>query len=98
MKQIKEKVLKEKLEEIKMWNVAGLSLTRPINVEDVKWATEQSFEKAIDHTLAEVFRVIEGLPRWDEVELKKGVGMKRNKRGYFIKYYDLLAKIKGEEK
>lgn len=58
-------------------------------------------EKAIDLTIkkrnAEVEQVIKGLQRWNEVELKKGVGMKKSKTGYFINYYELLQELGLEE-
>ncbi len=43
----------KKLEEVKMFTVAGLSLHRAISVDDVKWAIEEGFKKGI---LAEVHK------------------------------------------
>ena len=37
----------KKLEEVKIFTVAGLSLKRPISVDDVKWAIEEGFKKGI---------------------------------------------------
>ena len=33
----------EKLKEAKMYVVAGLSLTRPVSIDDVRWAVERGF-------------------------------------------------------
>ncbi len=37
----------EKLEEVKMFTVAGLSLNRPISPDDIRWAVEKGFIKGI---------------------------------------------------
>ena len=35
----------EELKETQMYVVAGLSLTRPVNIDDVRWAVERGFVK-----------------------------------------------------
>ena len=38
------KTEKESIEEVQMWTVAGLSLIRPVSINDVTWAVEEGFE------------------------------------------------------
>ncbi len=73
--------------------------------DEVNGSIPSKFEGIIKHaleehsneTLEEVCKEIEKLQRWNEVKLKKGVGMKKNKKGYWINCYELLKKFKGEE-
>ncbi len=44
-------IKEEIIEEEQMWAVAGLSLTRPISPDDVRWAIEKGFEAGIKFAL-----------------------------------------------
>jgi len=48
-----EEEYEEEIEEAQSFVIAGLSLTRKINIEDIKWAVEQGFNKGYKKALSE---------------------------------------------
>jgi len=41
----------DKLNETKSYVVAGLSLSRPINIDDIKWAVERGFYEGMKYKI-----------------------------------------------
>ena len=39
------------MEEAKTYVIAGLSLRRPVNLEDIKWAVERGFSSGMNYAL-----------------------------------------------
>ena len=46
-----KEIIEEEIEETQSFVVAGLSLKRPISVNDVKWAVEEGFNKGYKKAL-----------------------------------------------
>ena len=59
-KKEREKTKEKAIKEAQMYVVAGLSLTRPVSIDDVRWAVERGFEYGRQFSLKEKGKMNEG--------------------------------------